>query len=323
MRSALPTSSAISSRRSTAPGSRSSSTSSTTTRPRAALDGPTFCFRGLANEEYYLLDGRGGYADYSGTGNSLDANASVVRRLIVDSLRFWVSEMHVDGFRFDLASVLSRDEDGRPLARPADPVGHRQRPGAVRDEADRRGMGRRRAVPGGLVRGRPLGGVERSLPGRHAFVRAQRSRPCLGREPAADRQPGPVRARQSRGAEDGQLRHLPRRVHARRPGQLRPQAQRGERRGQPRRDQRQPQLEWRRRGRDRRSRHPRASPPPGEEPPRADPARRRRADADHGRRGAAQPGREQQRLLPGQRAQLVRLVGRRARGRHAALHARR
>ena len=82
------------------------------------LDGPTFCFRGLANDEYYLLDGRGGYADYSGTGNSLDANAAVVRRLIVDSLRFWVAEMHVDGFRFDLASVLSRDEDGRPLARP-------------------------------------------------------------------------------------------------------------------------------------------------------------------------------------------------------------
>jgi glycogen operon protein len=82
------------------------------------LDGPTFCFRGLANEEYYLLDGRGGYADYSGTGNSLDANAAVVRRMIVDSLRYWVSEMHVDGFRFDLASVLSRDEDGRPLARP-------------------------------------------------------------------------------------------------------------------------------------------------------------------------------------------------------------
>ena len=82
------------------------------------LDGPTFCFRGLANEEYYLLDRHGGYADYSGTGNSLDANAAVVRRMILDSLRFWVSEMHVDGFRFDLASVLSRDEDGRPLVRP-------------------------------------------------------------------------------------------------------------------------------------------------------------------------------------------------------------
>ena len=82
------------------------------------VDGPTFGFRGLANDEYYLLDADGGYADYTGTGNSLDANAAVVRRMIVDSLRFWVAEMHVDGFRFDLASVLSRDEDGEPLARP-------------------------------------------------------------------------------------------------------------------------------------------------------------------------------------------------------------
>jgi glycogen operon protein len=82
------------------------------------VDGPTFCFRGLANDDYYLLTPDGGYADFSGTGNTLDANAAVVRRLILDSLRYWVAEMHVDGFRFDLASVLSRDEDGQPLARP-------------------------------------------------------------------------------------------------------------------------------------------------------------------------------------------------------------
>jgi len=83
-------------------------------------DGPTFCFRGLANEEYYIADGgdRSRYADFSGTGNTLNANEPVVRRLILDSLRYWVAEMHVDGFRFDLASVLSRDEDGRPVPRP-------------------------------------------------------------------------------------------------------------------------------------------------------------------------------------------------------------
>jgi isoamylase len=83
-------------------------------------DGPTFGYRGLANRDYYLLDpdDRSRYADYSGTGNTLNANASIVRRLILDSLRYWVAEMHVDGFRFDLASVLSRDEDGRPLPRP-------------------------------------------------------------------------------------------------------------------------------------------------------------------------------------------------------------
>ena len=82
-------------------------------------DGPTLSFRGLANDTYYILDERdGGYADYSGTGNSLKAGHPVVRRLILDSLRYWVSEMHVDGFRFDLAAVMSRDERGRPIPSP-------------------------------------------------------------------------------------------------------------------------------------------------------------------------------------------------------------
>jgi len=82
-------------------------------------DGPTLSFRGLDNETYYVLEAdRARYTDYTGTGNTLNANDAVVRRLIVDSLRYWVAHMHVDGFRFDLASVLSRDECGRPLQRP-------------------------------------------------------------------------------------------------------------------------------------------------------------------------------------------------------------
>ncbi|MBX9623678.1 MAG: glycogen debranching protein GlgX [Gemmataceae bacterium] len=82
-------------------------------------DGPTLCYRGIDNPTYYILE-RGGerYADYTGCGNTLNANHPVVRRLIVDSLRYWVTEMHVDGFRFDLASILSRDESGRPLPNP-------------------------------------------------------------------------------------------------------------------------------------------------------------------------------------------------------------
>jgi isoamylase len=81
--------------------------------------GPTSCFRGLANETYYILaEDKSRYADYTGCGNTLNANESIVRRLIIDSLRYWVSEMHVDGFRFDLASILSRDQDGRPMASP-------------------------------------------------------------------------------------------------------------------------------------------------------------------------------------------------------------
>ncbi|KAF0182857.1 MAG: glycogen operon protein GlgX [Nitrospirae bacterium] len=83
------------------------------------LNGPTFCYRGLANDTYYILEqDNAGYTNFSGCGNTLNANHAVVRRLILDSLRFWVSEMHVDGFRFDLASILSRDEDGNPLQNP-------------------------------------------------------------------------------------------------------------------------------------------------------------------------------------------------------------
>jgi isoamylase len=81
--------------------------------------GPTFCYRGLANDIYYLLERhKSRYADYTGCGNTLNANQSIVRRLIQDSLRYWVSRMHVDGFRFDLASILSRDEEGRLLPNP-------------------------------------------------------------------------------------------------------------------------------------------------------------------------------------------------------------
>ncbi|MDE2455483.1 MAG: glycogen debranching enzyme, partial [Burkholderiales bacterium] len=80
--------------------------------------GPCLSLRGLDNATYYMLDENGRYANYSGCGNTLNANEAVVRRLIADSLRYWVQVMHVDGFRFDLAAILSRDEQGRPLAKP-------------------------------------------------------------------------------------------------------------------------------------------------------------------------------------------------------------
>ncbi len=82
-------------------------------------DGPTLCFRGFENEAYYILEqDKGRYADYTGCGNTLDASNPIVRRMIIDSLHHWVTEMHVDGFRFDLASILTRDKDGTPLANP-------------------------------------------------------------------------------------------------------------------------------------------------------------------------------------------------------------
>jgi glycogen operon protein len=82
-------------------------------------EGPTLCYRGLANDLYYILEpDRARYSNYTGTGNTLNANNPVVRRMILDSLRYWVSEMHVDGFRFDLASILARDAKGQVLPNP-------------------------------------------------------------------------------------------------------------------------------------------------------------------------------------------------------------
>ncbi len=74
--------------------------------------GPTLCFRGIDNAVYYRLDAADPrrYIDYTGTGNTLNAFHPVVLRLVMDSLRYWVTEMHVDGFRFDLASTLARTE---------------------------------------------------------------------------------------------------------------------------------------------------------------------------------------------------------------------
>jgi glycogen operon protein len=81
--------------------------------------GPTLSFRGVDNTTYYMLENDGArYANYSGTGNTLNANHPIVRRLITDSLRYWVEVMHVDGFRFDLASILARDATGQPLPNP-------------------------------------------------------------------------------------------------------------------------------------------------------------------------------------------------------------
>ena len=75
-------------------------------------DGPTLCFRGLDEAAYYRLDGHGGYIDDTGCGNTLDADRPTGLRLVMDALRHWREEMHVDGFRFDLAAALGRGDNG-------------------------------------------------------------------------------------------------------------------------------------------------------------------------------------------------------------------
>lgn len=80
--------------------------------------GPSFCFKGLASEIYYMMSGPQDYLNFSGCGNTFNCNHPIVRQLILYSLRYWVAEMHVDGFRFDLASIFYRGSKGEFLQNP-------------------------------------------------------------------------------------------------------------------------------------------------------------------------------------------------------------
>ncbi len=80
--------------------------------------GPTISFRGIDNQTYYMLTPEGYYFNFSGTGNTLNCNNPVVRHMVVDCLNYWAAEYHIDGFRFDLASILGRDSRGAPLTNP-------------------------------------------------------------------------------------------------------------------------------------------------------------------------------------------------------------
>ena len=78
--------------------------------------GPSISFKGFDNNVYYMLTPRGEYYNFSGCGNTLNCNHPVVRYMILECLRYWVTDYHVDGFRFDLASILGRNEDGSPMS---------------------------------------------------------------------------------------------------------------------------------------------------------------------------------------------------------------
>ena len=80
--------------------------------------GHTISFRGIDNKTYYMLTPEGYYFNFSGCGNTLNCNNPIVRNMVLDCLRYWAEEYHIDGFRFDLASILGRDPWGFPLANP-------------------------------------------------------------------------------------------------------------------------------------------------------------------------------------------------------------
>jgi len=81
-------------------------------------NGPYISFRGIDNKTYYILTPDGWYYNFSGCGNTLNCNNPIVRNMILDCLRYWASEYHIDGFRFDLASILGRDQNGAPIENP-------------------------------------------------------------------------------------------------------------------------------------------------------------------------------------------------------------
>ena len=236
--------------RCTPPALAFSSTSSSTIPPRAARRARTINFKGLANDVVYLLDpeDRRRYRDFTGCGNTVSCNHPLVTAFIVRCLEYWVERLGVDGFRFDLASVFARDARGEVIADPPLPWAIESSPILARapmiaEAWDAAGLYQVGGFPGmawAEWNGRYRDAVRRFVRGDpwtagEVATRIAGSADLYGRRPA----PG----------QQHQLRHLPRRLHAQRSRQLRPQAQRGERRGQPRRQRRQPELELRGRGR--------------------------------------------------------------------------
>jgi hypothetical protein len=279
--------------------------------------GPTLSFKGIDNASYYRLipDQKRYYINETGTGNTVNLSHPRVLQMVTDSLRYWVQEMHVDGFRFDLATILGRepygfDEGGGFLdSCRQDPV-----LSSVKLIAEPWDIG-----PGGYqVGGFPPGWAEwndkfrdtvreywKGDAGKLADLatRLTASGDCLQQARAA-------------ALVVGELHHRARRLHAERPRLLQRKAQRGERRGQPGRPLQQPLLEPRRRRADGRPEIRRCASAEAQPAGHAA-AVAGHADAARGRRARPHPERQQQHLLPGQRAELDRL-GEHRRGRPVA-----
>ena len=157
--------------------------------------------------------------------------------MIVDSLRYWVEEMHVDGFRFDLASILARDPSGHPMPNPPVLWDIESEPALagtklIAEAWDAAGLYQVGSFVGDAWKewnGRFRDDVRSFFRGEEGTVRAP-GRPAAG-------QPGGLRPQAARGRSQRELRHLPRRLLAERPRLVQRQAQRGQRRGEPRRQQ--------------------------------------------------------------------------------------
>ena len=252
--------------------------------------GPMLAFKGVDNKAYYRLvpDDPRFYMDYTGTGNTLNTVHPSVLRLIMDSLRYWVMDCHVDGFRFDLASALARQlHDVDRLHSFFDIIHQDPVLSQVKLIAEPWDVG-----PGGYQVGNfPVlwsewNGIYRDT--MRDYWRGEAGVGAFG--VPVHRLQRPLPARRAPAVRVDQLHHRPRRLHARRPRLLQREAQRGQPRGQPRRRETQPLLEPRRRGPDRRPGDHRAASTAAAELPRHAAALAGRADAPRRRRGGRTQG---------------------------------
>ena len=277
--------------------------------------GPTLSMRGIDNAAYYRLEDKDQryYTDYTGTGNSLNVGNPHALQLIMDSLRYWVLEMHVDGFRFDLAATLAREfYDVDRLATFFELVQQDPVVSQVKLIAEPWDIG-----PGGYQVGNfPPQWTEWNGKYRDTVRDFWRGEPADARRVrlAPDRLGRPLRALRPPAGRIHQLRHGARRLHPARPRQLQREAQRGQRRGQQRRRVPQPLPELRGRGSDRRPRSPDAARATAAQLHRHAAALAGRADAAARRRARPHAAGQQQRLRAGQRAH----VGALGQGRPAA-----
>ena len=252
--------------------------------------------RGIDNAAYYRLvaDQPGYYMDYTGTGNTLNMRHPHVLQLVMDSLRYWIEEMHVDGFRFDLAATLARglhevDRLGAffDLIQ-QDPVVSR-----VKLIAEPWDVGEGGYQVGNFPplwsewNGKYRDWIRDYWRGEPGSLPELGARFTGSSDLYQQRRPVPAR--------EHQLHHRARRLHAARPRLVQREAQRGERRGQPRRREPQPIVELRRRRADRRSRDQRAARAPAAQLPRDAVPLAGRADAARRRRDRPHAARQQQR----------------------------
>ena len=213
-------------------------------------DGPLLSFRGIDNGSYYRLDDAdpSRYVDYTGCGNTFDPRRPFPLQVITDSLRYWITEMHVDGFRFDLASALARSlHDVDKLSSFFDTIHQDPVISQVKLIAEPWDVGAGGYQVGEFPplwtewNGKYRDTVRSFWAGGASDGGARPRVPPVGFV-------GPLRRRRPVAHRLDQLRHRTRRLHDARPGVLRTQAQRGQRRGQPRRHRGQPLLQLRAEG---------------------------------------------------------------------------